>query len=154
MSKFLSKDESLKEIEKQYVAKLGYISGNSPFIVPITYYYDKSENCIMAFSAEGHKIDGMRVNKTVCLYVDEIDSVKKWKSILIHGAFEEFDIFDREFYLKKLGKGIQNLLKIKKHKATRSIDEFSNIKFSTINPLMNPIVYRIKIWDVTGRYMK
>lgn len=149
MPKYLSKAESHEILKKQYVAKLGYVSGDSPFIVPITYFFSESENCILAFSAEGHKIDAMRINKTVCLYVDEIHSVKKWKSILIHGMFEELEI-DREFYLKKLGKGIQNLLRVKKHKPTREIDEFSNMKLST----KNPVIYRIKIWDITGRYME
>lgn len=149
MPKYLSKTESHEILKKQYVAKLGYISGDCPFITPITYFYYEPENCILALSAEGHKIDGMRMNKTVCLYVDEIHSVKNWKSILIHGLFEELDL-DIEFYLRKLGEGIQNLLKVKKQKPTREMDEFSNMKLST----KNPVIYRIRIWDITGRYME
>ncbi len=149
MSKFLSKTECLEEIKNQYVARLGYISKGSPFIVPITYYYDEDDKSIMAFSTYGHKIEGMRTNKAVCLYLDKIDSVKKWKSILIHGAFEELDILDRKFHLDKLGQGIKELLNIEKQKETRAMNEFSNVKF----PKNDPIVYRIRIWDITGRYM-
>jgi len=149
MSHFLSKTECLEEIKKQYLAKLGYIFKNSPFIVPITYYYDVEDQSIMGLSTLGHKIKGMRANKMVCLYVDKIDSVKKWKSILIHGSFEELDMWDSEFYLKKLGQGVRDILNIKEQKDTRAIDEFANIKFLK----NNPIVYRIRVWDITGRYM-
>ncbi|WP_394973001.1 pyridoxamine 5'-phosphate oxidase family protein [uncultured Croceitalea sp.] len=149
MPKYLSKTESLNEIKEQYLARLGYISKGCPFIVPITYYYDEQENCIVAFSAEGHKIDGMRKNKTVCLYVDKVTSIKKWKSILVHGMFEELEVIDREFHLKKLGAGIKNILETKSKKMVRDIDTFSNIKYA----VKDPIVYRIRIWDVSGRYM-
>ena len=150
MSKYLSKAECFEEIKEQYIARLGYISGGSPFIVPITYYYDESENSIMAFSTHGHKVESMRTNTTVCLYVDKIDSVKKWKSISIHGTFEELDKVDSGFYLNRLGQGVKDLLNIKEFKDTRSMDEFSNVEFLKRN---NPIVYRIRIWDIAGRYM-
>lgn len=149
MSKYLSKAECLKEIKKQYVARLGYISKDSPFIVPITYYYDESANSVLAFSTIGHKIEGMRANTTVCLYIDKIDSIGKWKTVVIHGEYEELDAMDNEFYLKKLGQGVKDLLHINDQKETRQMEAFSNVKFSK----GAPIVFQIRIWDITGRFM-
>jgi len=149
MPKYLSKVECLKEIKVQYVAKLGYISKESPFIVPITYYYDEQENSIMAFSTFGHKIEGMRANTTVCLYIDKIESVRKWKTIVIHGEYEELDKMDNEFYLKKLGQGIKDILHSSDQKETRDMAEFSNVKLSK----GDPIVFQTRIWDITGRFM-
>jgi nitroimidazol reductase NimA-like FMN-containing flavoprotein (pyridoxamine 5'-phosphate oxidase superfamily) len=149
MPKYLSKSECLEEVKKNYVAKLGYILKDCPFIVPITYYFDESDNCILAYSVQGHKIEGMRKNTTVCLYIDSITSVKKWKSVLIHGAFEELSKPDAAFYLNRLGEGIRDLLNDKEDKETTAMGEFSNVKFT----LGEPIVYRINIWDIAGRYM-
>ncbi len=148
MPSYLSKIECLEELKKNYVAKLGYISKDCPFIVPITYYFDEEEDCILAYSVQGHKIEGMRKNASVCLYIDSITSVKKWKSVLIHGAFEELSEVDSAFYLNRLGEGVRDLLNDEKDKETKAMDEFSNVKF----PYGEPIVYRIKIWDITGRY--
>ncbi|WP_149276555.1 pyridoxamine 5'-phosphate oxidase family protein [Pareuzebyella sediminis] len=149
MPKYLSKVECLKEIKREYVAKLGYISKESPFIVPITYFYDEKENSIIAFSTFGHKIESMREKAAVCLYLDKIVSVKEWKTILIHGEYEELDKIDHEFYLEKLGQGVKDILNIKDQKNTREMEEFSNVKFLK----GDPIVFQIKIWDITGRFM-
>ena len=148
MSHYLSKNESVSILKQNYLGKLGYIAEDCPFIVPITYFYD--ENHIMAFSKEGHKINGMRLNNKVCLYVDEIVAVKKWKSILIHGIYEEVDKFDQQFYLNKLGQELNLLLGSNTPKPVKSMDAFSNMKQSK----NEPVVYRIAIWDITGRYMK
>lgn len=150
MAHFLSRGESLDILKKNYLGKLGYITKDSPFIVPITYYYNEIENCIMAFSTEGHKLIGMRLNTKVCLYVEEIDTVKKWRTILIHGSFDEVDRIDQEFYLKQVGDGINMLLNHKKQRDTKSMDEFSNVNYSKTEP----ILYRIEIWDTTGRFME
>lgn len=149
MPMYLSKPECLEEVKKHYVAKLGYIMKDCPFIVPITYYFDERENCILAYSVQGHKIEGMRKNTTVCLYIDSITSVKKWKSVLVHGAFEELSEVDSAFYLNLLGEGVRDLLNDMDNKETKTMAEFSNIKFAH----GKPIVYRINIWDVTGRHM-
>ena len=42
MSIYLSKAECREEVKRHYVAKLGYILNDCPFIVPITYYFDKA----------------------------------------------------------------------------------------------------------------
>lgn len=147
MSIYLSKAECLEEVKRHYVAKLGYILNDCPFIVPITYYFDKAENCILGYSVHGHKIEGMRKNTTVCMYIDSITSVKNWKSILIHGSFEELSKVDSAFYLNRLREGVRDLLNDTNDKETRAMEEFSNVKF----PQGEPIVYRINIWDITGR---
>ena len=147
MSIYLSKAECREEVKRHYVAKLGYILNDCPFIVPITYYFDKAENCILGYSVQGHKIEGMRKNTTVCMYIDSITSVNNWKSILIHGSFEELSKVDSAFYLNRLGEGVRYLLNDTNYKETRAMEEFSNVKF----PQGEPIVYRINIWDITGR---
>lgn len=147
MAIYLTKAECFKEVGKNYMAKLGYILQNCPFIVPITYYFDEAEACILAYSVHGHKIEGMRKNTTVCLYIDNIVSVTNWKSILIHGSFEELNKLDRGFYLDRLGNGVRTLSKDKEFKGTRALDAFSNVKFLK----GDPVVYRINIWEMTGR---
>ncbi|MFS4456038.1 pyridoxamine 5'-phosphate oxidase family protein [Maribacter sp. 2304DJ31-5] len=150
MPQYLSKEESIQLAKENYIGRLGFISGQSPFIVPITYYYDDEENSIIGFTTEGHKIDSMRENGSVCLLIEEINSLKRWKSVLIHGTFEELQGIDSKYFLNRFTKGVKNILKAETKKAVTFISDFSNKKYSR----NNAIVYRIKIWDVIGRFME
>lgn len=150
MPKYLSKDESIELAKNNYIGRLGYISSGSPFVIPITYFYDNEYNNIIGFSTEGHKIDGMRKNRAVCLLIEEIESLKKWKSVLIHGTYEELNGVDSKYYLNRFSKGVRSILKADGEKADKFLSDFSNTKYSK----NNPIIYRIKIWDITGRFME
>ncbi len=85
-------DLEVKEIQhilqNNYLGHLGYIYLNRPYVVPITYYFDKVQKAIIGYSGQGHKIIAMLINNAVSLQVEEVDSVTNWKSVLIHGTFE------------------------------------------------------------------
>ena len=68
---------------------MGYIYLNKPYVVPITYFFDKEENSIICYSGEGHKLNAMRKHTAVSLLVEEIESIGNWESVLVHGVFEQ-----------------------------------------------------------------
>ena len=134
-------------LENNYIGHLGYIYLNKPYVVPITYYFDKEENSIICYSGEGHKINAMRKQNAVSLLVEEIESIGNWESVLVHGVFEEHIGSDAKAYLHKFSLGVKNIIMEKEHKKVDFISEFSSKIFNE----NVPTVFIIKIEGLTGK---
>ncbi|WP_347925598.1 pyridoxamine 5'-phosphate oxidase family protein [Pontimicrobium sp. SW4] len=147
MIKNLNIKESLFILENNYIGHLSYIYQNKPYVVPITYYFDQVNNAIICYSGEGHKITAMRKNNAVSLQVSEISTVNNWKSVLVHGKFEQHFGSDAKSYLHVFSLGVKDVIMEKEHIKLDYISEFS----SKIYKGDNPIVYLIKIEGITGK---
>jgi nitroimidazol reductase NimA-like FMN-containing flavoprotein (pyridoxamine 5'-phosphate oxidase superfamily) len=148
MIKNLEALECFKILENKYIGRLSYIFGKTPFIVPVTYFYDAEENSILSYSTKGHKIDSMKVHEDVALLVDAIESIQKWQSVQVHGRFEELEGSTAKKYLHKFSEGVQNTIVKTNGEKPKFIQDFtSRLKKQTI-----PVVYRIHISDITGKY--
>ena len=134
-------------LENNYIGNLGYIYLNRPFVVPITYYFDKENNVIICYSGEGHKMNAMRKNNAVSLLVDQIESIGNWESVLVHGIFEEHFGSDAKSYLHKFSLGVKDVVLEKEHKKLDFISEFSSKIFNE----NVPSVFLIKIEGITGK---
>ena len=89
----LTPDEIDQVLRSQQVGRLACAADDRPYIVPINYAYDGS--FIYACSGAGHKLDVMRRQPNVCFLVDEIAGPSTWKSVVVHGAYEEI-LTDRD----------------------------------------------------------
>lgn len=143
----LTTNESISLLRDNYFGHLGYISLGKPYVLPITFFYDKEEHSLISYSADGHKIDSMRNNSSVSLLVEEIISSKNWKSVMAHGTFEELQGTDAKFKLHQFTEGVKSLIQRKEHRETEFISEFSSKLYSR----GAPTVYRIKILEITGK---
>lgn len=143
----LTEKNSYELLENNYIGHLAYIYQNRPFIAPITYFFDKDKNAIIAYSEEGHKIRAMRKNTAVCLEVSEIDSVNNWNSVLAHGIFKELEGSNAKAYLHTFSLGVKDLIIIKKHRKLDFINQFSSKLYKD----GTPIVFLIEIEQITGR---
>lgn len=143
----LTTNESIRLIMDNYTGHLGYISQHQPYVLPITYYYDKEDHAIISYTADGHKLDAMQKNNAVSLLVEEITSVKNWKSVLVHGTFEAINGTDAKFKLHQFTEGVKSLILRKENRETEFISEFSSKLYSR----GNPTVYLIKILEITGK---
>jgi nitroimidazol reductase NimA-like FMN-containing flavoprotein (pyridoxamine 5'-phosphate oxidase superfamily) len=149
MIKDLNTKECLKLLRKNYIGRLAYIMGESPYVIPITYYYyDTTDNSIISYSLEGHKIDAMRRKQMVSLEVDEIKSVSHWKSVLVHGDFEELTGTHAKKLLRQFSQGVKDIINEEPNKDVQFINEFSS-KLGSEGT--SPVVYRIKIREITGK---
>ena len=83
----LTTDEIAHILQRQTVGRLGVMNGKVPYVVPIVYVFDGDH--IYGHSREGLKVTLMRKNKSVCLQVDEVDSLDTWRSVLIQGVYQE-----------------------------------------------------------------
>lgn len=147
MIKKLEISDCYKVLASNYIGRLAYISGKSPYVVPVTYFYDAEEKCILSYSAKGHKINAMKKHGDVALQVDDIQSIQKWRSVLVHGRFEELDGSTAKKYLHKFAEGVQNTIVKTNGVKPKFIQDFtSRLQKKTI-----PIIYRIHILDITGK---
>jgi nitroimidazol reductase NimA-like FMN-containing flavoprotein (pyridoxamine 5'-phosphate oxidase superfamily) len=146
--KNLDMEGCLQVLGKNFIGRLGFISWGSPQIIPITYYHDANEKCIISYSSEGHKIDAMRRHRSVSFQVDEINTIQHWKSVLIHGNYEELEGSTAKKYLHRFADGVQDTIAQKEGKTPRFIGDFS----SRLSQRKIPIVYRIHITDIVGKY--
>lgn len=76
---------------RQRIGRLGISSADRVFIIPVAYGYDGVHVYIHSHVGRfgGHKVRLMRFRPTVCLEVEEIESPLKWRTVLVHGAYEE-----------------------------------------------------------------
>jgi nitroimidazol reductase NimA-like FMN-containing flavoprotein (pyridoxamine 5'-phosphate oxidase superfamily) len=148
MRRNLNKNECIALLEQNYIGRLAYISGGFPHIVPLTYYYDAETNTITSYSSEGHKIKEMRKNTAICLSVDEITSITNWKSVLVHGTYEELSRIDAKHMLHVFSEGVKKVIRKNYGENLHYISEFS----AKIDAEDSPIIFRINITDLQGKF--
>lgn len=137
-------------LENNYTGQLGYIFNKKPFVIPITYFFDKKLNAIICYSGDGHKMNAMRKNPSASLLVSDIENVTNWKSVLLHGTFEQHYGSDAKSYLHKFSLGIKDIILEKEHSKANFVSDFS----SKIYKDDIPAVFLIKIEETTGKKRK
>lgn len=147
MSELLSHEKCVYLLKRNFIGYLSYIHQTRPYIAPITYFFDESQNVIIGYSSEGQKIRDMRTNRGVSLCVTEISSVNSWKSILAHGVFSELTGSDARAQLHLFSLGVKKLVSEREHRNLDFLSEFS----SKTDGDMLPIVFHIKVEEITGR---
>ncbi|MEW4922650.1 pyridoxamine 5'-phosphate oxidase family protein [Algibacter sp. 2305UL17-15] len=146
----ISKKECLKILKNNYIGHLAYVYRNMPFVISITYYYDKKNIIIIGYTGEGHKTKALRLNNAVALEVVEIESIDNWRSILVQGTFEELEGPDAKYGLHKFSLGVKKHIAEKEKRELCFIPEFSGkAKQESL-----PVVYRINIQEITGKERK
>ncbi len=147
MIKNLETSARIRILQNNYVGHLGYIWQQTPFVVPVTYFFDKESKCILGYSGDGHKIKAMRKNTAVSLAIEEVESITKWRSVLVQGKFEEIKGGDAKYNLHKFVEGVKNIISERGKKRPSSLKEFtSKINFEIIS-----VVYRIRIEEILGK---
>lgn len=143
----LTISESTGILRRNYNGHLAYMWHGKPYVIPITFYFDPTDNSIISYTAEGHKIDAMRENPSVSMVAKEVQSLVNWESALAHGTFEELEGSLAKQKLHEFYEGVKNIIHRKEHKDVEFINEFSSKLYSR----GTPIVYRIKILEITGK---
>ncbi|MCM4169336.1 hypothetical protein KCTC52924_00598 [Arenibacter antarcticus] len=147
MIKDMKEQQCLLLLQNNYLGHLAYIGHNSPYILPITYYYDPEKHCIISISGEGHKIESVREQPLVSLNVSNILSLNNWQSVLIHGEYEELKGIDAKYQLHHFLQGVKRISEIKEKLNLQFVGDFS----SKITSDETTLVFRIKIVDITGK---
>jgi nitroimidazol reductase NimA-like FMN-containing flavoprotein (pyridoxamine 5'-phosphate oxidase superfamily) len=125
------------------IGRLACARNGQPYIVPISVYYGREENCLYGFSTVGKKIEWMRENPSVCVEVDAIADQYQWTTVLAIGRYEELDTSEAQRRARQ-----------------RALDLFqqqsrwwlpAGAKLSSAVEHASPVVFRIHIASVSGR---
>jgi uncharacterized protein len=132
---------NLHEIDQllrmQQIGRLGLTGDGKVFVFPAAFGYDGSS--LYLVSREGLKVRLMRTQPEVCFEVEDITTPVHWRTVLVHGTFEELtEEADRDTALALVtAQGEQPLL-------------------PSMAPYMDGpeaiVVYRINVTEATGRF--
>ena len=148
MVKDLEISECTSLLSDNSVGHLAYIGGGTPFIVPVTYFFDVENKSIISYSAPGHKIQSMRTCGDVSVQVEDVTSMSAWRSVLISGTFEELKGSTAKKCLRAFTEGVKETVFRMEGEKLECIKDFS----SKMEKEASPIVYRIRISDIVGKY--
>ena len=143
----LSQQEIEAFVANNYIAYLACSDNNTPYIVPITYYYDEPSNTLISYTTEGRKISILRENPHISLIVSEIDDLTNWKTVILEGKFEELSGMDEITAVQTLSAKLTRLISEKQGREISFINEVARINEE--NP---KVIYRIHLLNKSGRY--
>jgi len=146
----LSNEQIAHILQSQTIGRIACYDDGKQYIVPISYAFD--QGYIYAHSLEGQKVKMMRNNPRVCFQVDSIENMTNWRSVIIWGEYEELtDDKDYQYGLKIIEDRMipYNISTAVRPEAGKEPSTPTMVKKS-----MKAIVFRIKIFDETGRYEK
>jgi nitroimidazol reductase NimA-like FMN-containing flavoprotein (pyridoxamine 5'-phosphate oxidase superfamily) len=83
----MTRQESIDILSASRLGRLACARENQPYVVPFHYVF--SDNHLYSFSLMGQKVEWMRQNGQVCVQVDQMESYRKWQSVVVFGAYEE-----------------------------------------------------------------
>lgn len=137
-------------LKENILGRIGCSHEGKTYIVPTNYVYDGKS--IICHSLAGMKIDIMRKNPAVCFEVESIKSMTEWKTVILHGHFQELtDETDRYRAMKLL---VDKTLRLKISESA-VLPERAEKRMHPRSPgAFKPIIYRIIITEKTGRYEK
>lgn len=147
MRRNLEEAECITLLEENFIGNLGYIAGTYPYIVPITYYYDKESATLISYSSVGHKLNSMRQNTSISLAVNEIKSVANWKSVLVLGTYEEMTGIDAKHMLHEFSNGVKKVIGSSTEIKHDFISDFS----AKLDTEEATVVFRIIVQEITGK---
>lgn len=131
------------------LGRIGCSYHGKVYVVPVNYIYDGRS--VIAHSVEGLKIRIMRANPSVCFEVDEVETNKKWKSVIAQGHYQEI-VGERERY-EAMKLFVDRMLKLKVS-ATAHPPEMQPERLHNLQASVKPVIYRIILSEKTGRYEK
>lgn len=134
-------------LSRNYLGHLSYSYMNSPFVVPMTYFYDAEEEALIGYTSKGHKTSCMELNPSVAVLIEEIDALHKWKSVVVHGKYEVLSGSTAKAALHKFCQGLNKLVDDVDDDELKFLCDFSS-KSDSEEP---PIVYRIKVDEYTAK---
>ncbi|RDJ03777.1 pyridoxamine 5'-phosphate oxidase family protein [Rhizobium grahamii] len=79
--------ECLEMLKASHYGHLACCHNSQPYVVPVYFAFEAS--VAYSFSMPGRKVEWMRENPKVCLQVEERQLKGSWRSVVLHGEFQE-----------------------------------------------------------------
>jgi uncharacterized protein len=136
-------------LHSNHVGRIGCHAQGKVMVIPITYVSDGEH--IYGYSLEGKKIQMMRTNPEVCFEVDCIENLANWRSVIAWGKFEELKSPYSQAKARKLF--LERLLPLTAGETVDPSREFA-CPPHIVEKKLKPVVYRITLNEITGRFEK
>lgn len=135
-------------LSSQAIGRVACSDGKQPYIIPVTYAYDGKY--IYGQMIEGMKLKLLRKNPKVCFEVDIITNMANWQSVLLYGVFEELKNAEEKKAREFLYDRVFPLL------TSSTIHPFGHEEKGKVkdDTRIKPVIYRIKISKISGRFEK
>ncbi|MCB0838974.1 MAG: pyridoxamine 5'-phosphate oxidase family protein [Bacteroidetes bacterium] len=143
----LSPEEIEKILSRNYIAHLACVDENStPYLVPITFYYQAEENAFVCYTSEGKKIEILRKNPKVSVLVSEVEDLSHWRSVSIAGTFEELTGAEAFEGIKILSTRLTKLINDQSNQNVKFINDMARVNENNAK-----VIYRIHVHSKVGR---
>ena len=126
-------------LRNEVIARLGCLSDDRVYVVPVTYVYDGTY--VWGHAMDGAKLAAMRADPRVCVEVEHVDDLSNWRSVIAWGTFEECRDDDWDKGMALLVERIMPMLKFPPHQPPPDL-----------SGLRRGSVYRIRLGTKTGRF--
>jgi nitroimidazol reductase NimA-like FMN-containing flavoprotein (pyridoxamine 5'-phosphate oxidase superfamily) len=143
----LSSEEIENILATNAVGRLGCSTQQKMYVVPVMYVYDGE--FIIGHTVEGMKVNMLRQNPECCFEVDVMKDMANWQSVIAWGTFEELTGEDANQAMEKLVNKLSPDMPAESKQPSR-MSALSSQRVSTFTN--NPIVYRIRLKEKTGRF--
>jgi nitroimidazol reductase NimA-like FMN-containing flavoprotein (pyridoxamine 5'-phosphate oxidase superfamily) len=144
----LTREQCEHVLRGQLVGRIGCHAAGKVYVIPVTYVF--SEGYIYAHSKEGLKVKMMRKNPKVCFEVEERDSMRDWRTVIVWGKYEEMKTLpEMKKAMKVLNDRLAPFALSESVKPTPHTDPPRQVEKQR-----KPVVYRISLDEVTGRFEK
>jgi len=147
MSQSLTAEAIEQVLATHYIGHLACSLHDTPYVVPITYYYDADHNSLIGYTAEGRKVDVLRQNPKVSVAVSEVDDLSHWKSVIVDGQFEEITGAES---LKALHLLVTKLETLINEEGKQHVEHIRDM--ARANETKDKVIYRIHIEQKHGRF--
>ena len=144
----LEEEQIEKILCRNVLGHLGCHDEYDSYVYPVNFVYDGKS--IICHSQPGSKIDVMRLNKRICLQVDEIKDFANWVSVMVLGQYQEITEEWERYQAIKIFVDHHLQLKISNPSLLPGLKE-QNERLH-VQPEKRPIIYRIIIDKKNGRY--
>lgn len=144
----LTRDQIEHILSSGLIGRIGCYADNNVYVVPVTYVFD--DKYIYTHSREGMKVQMMRKNPEVCFEVDSIEGMTNWRCVIVWGKFQELKTETEQVKALKLLKDRLMPYLLSETMRPHGLD----LGPKKIEKDHKPVVYRIHITQMTGRYEK
>jgi nitroimidazol reductase NimA-like FMN-containing flavoprotein (pyridoxamine 5'-phosphate oxidase superfamily) len=74
-------------LASETVARLGCHADGRTYVVPISYVY--ANGTMYGHMSDGMKLRMLRINPEICIEIDRVETLSRWKSVIAWGTFDE-----------------------------------------------------------------
>ncbi len=135
----MNDNQIVNVLQSQVIGHLACYADKKLYLVPITYAY--KDGYIYCQSKDGMKVQLMKKNPAVCFEVDEIDTMRSWRSVILWGKYEELSSEEEQAHAKKILMDRIEPIATGETVVPRILEDY-------------PKPFRIKITEQTGRFEK